>query len=169
MLTTLNDNTTTTYTDSITDASISATNPPANPSFGGSLTVKNNSGAVKAQIFSNGAISFDGGSITSDGAGDLSAVTGTFTSNLKIGPAVSGSLSSILYQTGSNRLVIETPTSGADNFIGLFTWNGTSQQLTFATGTAGSGALSYVDDSGNMYGQQVTARGSAQATTTWFC
>ena len=55
-------------------------------------------------VFSNGAISFDGGNITSDGAGDLSAVTGTFTStsksDLRYPEALARSCTKRLQQTG---------------------------------------------------------------------
>lgn len=72
LVTSINDNTTTSYTDSTADGSLGV-NAPLNPSFGGSLVLKDSSGTIKAQVFSNGAVWFDGGTITSDGSGDLTA------------------------------------------------------------------------------------------------
>ena len=60
LLTTLNDNTTTTYTDTIADASLGSTSPPAHPSFGGSLLVKDGSGVVQFQVFSDGIAASNG-------------------------------------------------------------------------------------------------------------
>jgi hypothetical protein len=71
---TLNDNTTTSYNDVTADTGLSGQNPPAHPSFGGTLTIQR-VGVTNAQIFSDGAVSFDAGNITSDGAGNLSATT----------------------------------------------------------------------------------------------
>lgn len=56
LLTTLNDNTTTSYTDITADASLGAGTPPVHPSFGGSLTIQDANGNTNAQIFSDGAI-----------------------------------------------------------------------------------------------------------------
>lgn len=66
LLTTLNDNTTTTYSDTTADASLPATNPPLHPSFGGSVIVKDHSGTVQWQVYSDGAVL---GNIKSNGGG----------------------------------------------------------------------------------------------------
>lgn len=73
LLTTINDNTTTTFVDTTADATITAAvSPPSHGTFGGALIIKNQSGTVKATIYSSdGAFSFDGGGITSDGGGNL--------------------------------------------------------------------------------------------------
>jgi len=96
LLTTINDNTTTTYSDTTADASLPATNPPVHPSIGG-IIFKNAAGSVVGQIFSDGAISFDAGAITSDGAGKLSA--GGF--NGPYGTIRSGSLTYVEVYTGA--------------------------------------------------------------------
>jgi hypothetical protein len=73
LVTTINDNVTTTYSDTATDASLPATNPPVHPSFGGSIQILSTTGVVKAQIFADGAFSFDTAAVTSDGLGHLSS------------------------------------------------------------------------------------------------
>ncbi len=76
------DNTTTTTTDTATDASIVGNAPPpANPTFGGSLVIKDSTGTVKGLIRSDGSVSFDGGLIHSDGAGNLTTAGGASTIN----------------------------------------------------------------------------------------
>jgi hypothetical protein len=72
LLTTLANNTATTYTDTASDGSLGA-NAPGQSSFGGRLLIKDASGTVNAFILPNGAVSFDAGAITSNGAGVLSA------------------------------------------------------------------------------------------------
>ncbi len=70
------DNTTTTYSDTTADTSLSTT-APAHPTMGGEVW-NNHSGSLVAAIYGDGAISFDSGNIFSDGAGDLS-INGTLT------------------------------------------------------------------------------------------
>ena len=55
LLTTLNDNSTTTYTDSTSDASLSSTANPSHSTFGGSVLLKDNTGDTKLQIAQDGA------------------------------------------------------------------------------------------------------------------
>jgi hypothetical protein len=75
LLATLSDNTTTTYTDTVADGSLSAViNPPTHPTMGAHQWLSN-AGGFQAAIYGDGAVSFDGASITSDGSGDLSALT----------------------------------------------------------------------------------------------
>lgn len=69
---TIADNSTTSYSDTVADSSISL-GSPAHPNFGGNLVIQDSTGTVKAQIFSDGAFSFDAGAFTSDGFGDLTA------------------------------------------------------------------------------------------------
>ena len=139
LLATISDNTTTTYTDTIADASLPTTTPPANPSFGGSISVKNNSGAVKAQIFSNGAISHDGGAIYSDGAGNL------YLDNL---------------YSSNGGLTVMTQQTGAANGITFEVWSGSALKVPFSVGGQFNSAISYVDASGNGFLQQINAQGS---------
>lgn len=56
LLATLNDNTTTTYTDTTADASLGTAQPPNNPSFGGSLSIQDALSNVVAQIFADGSL-----------------------------------------------------------------------------------------------------------------
>src|SRR5690348_783907 len=62
---TLNDNTTTTYVDSLADATLTThAQAPAHPSFGGSLVIKDQNGVVQFQIFSDGSMSTGAGGLT---------------------------------------------------------------------------------------------------------
>src|SRR6266567_3056666 len=57
LLTTINDNTTTTFADTTVDGSLGASNPPVYSSFGGSVLTKNSAGAITGQWFNDGSIS----------------------------------------------------------------------------------------------------------------
>lgn len=56
LLTTLADNTTTTFSDTTADASLGAA-PPTVPTFGGALIIKDSTGAVKLKINNDGSLS----------------------------------------------------------------------------------------------------------------
>lgn len=71
VVSTINDNTTTTFSDTTADASLTV-QAPAHNSFGGSLLIQDSGGNNKAQIFSDGSMSYDAGNISSDGSGNLS-------------------------------------------------------------------------------------------------
>lgn len=71
LVTQLNDNTTTAFTDSVADASLGAQSP-THGSFGGYLMILGSGGSLKAAIYNDGAFSFDSGSISSDGLGNFS-------------------------------------------------------------------------------------------------
>jgi hypothetical protein len=71
------DNTTTTYVDTATDASLPGTQPPTHPSFGGSTQWQDSTGAVKAQVYADGAFSFFGGFIACGVAGDVTLSNGS--------------------------------------------------------------------------------------------
>lgn len=66
----INDNTTGSHTDTHADSSL-VVQAPSHGSFGGSLIILDQSGNTKAQLFNDGAVSFDGSNITSDGSGNL--------------------------------------------------------------------------------------------------
>lgn len=70
LLTTLSDNTTTTYSDATADGSLSATLAPVSPSFGGALYVKNPAGTILAKINNDGR--FDPAGYTVSFAGSTS-------------------------------------------------------------------------------------------------
>lgn len=59
LLATINDNTTTTYTDTTADASLGVANP-ASPTFGGALIIKDQTGTVKFKINNDGSFSSGG-------------------------------------------------------------------------------------------------------------
>ncbi len=101
-LATLGDNTTTTYLDSLADTSLTVL-APSHGSFGGSLLTLDQSGNVKAQIFNDGAVSFDAGAISSDGAGNLTVASiTTGGGNLSISSlTVSGLINGIYFDTNS--------------------------------------------------------------------
>lgn len=81
LVTTINDNTTTSYTDTASDASIASNpTPPTVSTFGGSLYIKDSTGATKLTIRNDGSFSgmkvlgttsLDNGLITTDGNGNL--------------------------------------------------------------------------------------------------
>ncbi len=56
LLTTLNDNVTTTFADTTPDGSLGASNPPVSSSFGGSLLIESSNGTINGQIFNDGSI-----------------------------------------------------------------------------------------------------------------
>lgn len=70
LVTTIADNSTTTYADTTADASL-VTQSQAHNSFGGALVVQDNTGTTNAQVFSDGAAWLDVGAITSNGLGVL--------------------------------------------------------------------------------------------------
>lgn len=153
LLATISDNTTTTYTDSIADTSL-VTSPPSHPSFGGSLSIKNNSAAVKGQWFSDGSISLDGGTVYTNGLGTM------FATQMYL---VSGAH----WQWNNSTLAVEqwTPQSGSANGHAFTIWNGSAAVKAFSIGGQFESALAYVDGSGNFTGGNftglvVTAQGS---------
>lgn len=77
---TISDNVTTTYSDTVADSTL-VTQSPSHPTFGASSRWQDSTGVTKAQIYGDGAVYFDAGSITSDGAGTLT-VTGQFVANV---------------------------------------------------------------------------------------
>jgi hypothetical protein len=89
LLTTLNDNTTTTYTDSTADGSLGAA-APAHPTLAGTIWT-NSSSAVVAQVFGDGAATF--AKLTSNGDlyfnGNASAAVGSGIPMTRAGVAVS--------------------------------------------------------------------------------
>jgi hypothetical protein len=89
LLNTISDNTTTIYTDAVADVSLGV-NAPTHSSFGGALLVQDSSHVAHAKLYQDGAVSFDGGLITSDGAGGLafpSTTTPKIISYLAMGTA----------------------------------------------------------------------------------
>lgn len=69
-VTTISDNTTTTYLDSVADASL-VTQAPSHDTFGGSLFILNSAGTVVARVYNDGSVWFDAGKLISDGNGNL--------------------------------------------------------------------------------------------------
>lgn len=80
LVATINDNVTTTYTDTTPDTSLVTTAPTTN-TFGGTILVNDYTGGHKitlypdGRIITYGAVSFDNGALTSDGAGNLTAAS----------------------------------------------------------------------------------------------
>lgn len=74
LVTTIADNTTTTYTDTTADGSLGAA-VPTHPSFGGSLAIKNLAGTVLARLFNDGSLLADAAKFFSDGNGNVTATT----------------------------------------------------------------------------------------------
>ncbi|MDE1904950.1 MAG: hypothetical protein KGH75_00685 [Rhodospirillales bacterium] len=106
--------------------------------------------------------------LTTDGSGNISTVTDarTLTTSLftsgagainfpgavNVGPSGGpyGSLSWLAVETS---LYLNTPQSGAANWIEFGTWNGTTLKVPFGIGSAASAHITtYIDDSGNYNG-----------------
>ncbi len=80
-LATLNDNVTTTYTDTTSDTTLTANGAfSKKTAFGGALFIKDSQGNQKAAVYNDGSISFDAGNFWSDGYGNIHANQGNFTS-----------------------------------------------------------------------------------------
>lgn len=183
----LNDNTTTVYTDTATDASLSGhANPPAHPSFGGSLVIKDSTGAVKLTIYNDGTIvgpsggagnftnltvtgtsSLDNGKITTDGSGNA-----TFANNLTIKWKDSGGTArTILTVDASNNTQLLAPASGAKLLlkdsaaVSQILVNSSSPQVEIANDLKVDGKITAAS-SINATGQQVSHTGSNSGTFT---
>lgn len=89
LLTTLADNTTTTYTDIIADASLPATSPPTSPSLGGSLVIKDQTGAVTYKVNNDGSVSAGGSS-------PFVTFSGTTSGTATVYEQVSGSIKTVV-------------------------------------------------------------------------
>lgn len=132
LLHTINDNTTTTYSDTATDASLPTTTSPVHPSFGGSTAWQDNTGAVKAQVFSDGAA--------------------WFASTLSVGTGVNGDYSGVRESGTAGVLVLRSSMSGGASLGVVFaTYNGSAQVQSFSVGGQFSSALSWVDNSGHFF------------------
>lgn len=106
VLHTISDNTTTTYTDSTADSSLT-TQAPSHGSFGGALLIYNQSGVQEAGIYNDGSVSFDGGKFLSDGAGNIMIEGG------KVGVVSSGDL----INASGGDLIFNTPTGVSTNVV----------------------------------------------------
>lgn len=126
----INDNTTTTYTDTLADGSLGAA-PPSVPSFGGALIIKDSTGAVKFKINNDGSFSaggstgfgnttingtltvtgtssLDNAKITTDGSGNITKV-GAITNSIApitVSGSTSGTVTAYMDFRGSTKRVI---------------------------------------------------------------
>jgi hypothetical protein len=117
LLTTISDNTTTTFTDTTADGSLGAAAPVHSVMHG--LTIRTAGGVRTASIYGDGAFYFDTGAINSDGAGDLvvntistfqtasAAATGTGGTISTTGIGISrtnpaGNITGVILQAGVN-------------------------------------------------------------------
>jgi hypothetical protein len=156
----INDNTTTTFTDTFSDAAISG-NPtsPAHPSFGGTLTIKDSTGTVTATLYSDGALvasslSVSGGAPTFAGL----TVTGTLNANgaLNINNGVSvyyTNLSGVYYATIFKAL---QATNGNYEGYVFQTWKNTALANALSIGDNNPGvSAANIDNAGNFTGGTV--------------
>ena len=186
------DNTTTTYTDTLADGSLGSA-PPAVPSFGGTLIIKDSTGAVKFKInndgtFSSGgsggslgnttiagsltvtgASSLDNTNLTTDGSGNISKV-GAIVNNIPpvtISGTISGTLTAYMDFRGTVKRVLLR----WNNFKNGGTTNTLILPVAFATGghvSQGNGNGFTVNLSGgaSVSGNNVqTSVGSASTQT----
>lgn len=110
----ISDNVTTTFTDTVPDGSLAGPSP-LHDFLGGSLIIKDQNSNFKAQIYNDGAVWFDAGSIISDGSGNFTATSLNAGSG---GITDSGSL----HVNGTSSLdngAITTNGSGAATFAGV--------------------------------------------------
>jgi hypothetical protein len=173
LLATISDNTTTTYSDTTADGSLGAA-APTHSSFGGALQTQDSSGNVKAIIYNDGTVWFEGGNIFSDGTGDL-YLTGSLvpTFNVIAGGYLQfgGSGAQIDWYAPGLNIQYWTPQSGSANGHEFVTWNGSALKVPFSVGGQFGSALSWVDNAGSMHAVefigalQTFRNGTAQATT----
>lgn len=140
LLTTIADNTTTTYADTTADASLGTQTPPAHPFFGG-LGIQDYTGTTRTILYTDGAASFY----------QLLSI-GT---NLSNSYAVSIDPTGILYLGGAltNSGMVSTRQSGASALGFTFrSWSGSAAVTAFSVGGQFNSALAWVDASGNYNG-----------------
>ncbi|GHO55531.1 hypothetical protein [Ktedonobacter robiniae] len=80
LVTTIGNNTTTTYTDTAADTALTSV-AGAHDKFGGYLRMQDQNGINVIELFPDGAVKFDTGKIITDGNGNLTISNGTFTIN----------------------------------------------------------------------------------------
>ena len=149
LVTTINDNTTTTFADTVADGSLGTTVLPISPTFGGALQVKNPAGTILAKINNDGR--FDPAGVTSVVSGSVGG-TATFWvpvwgSGLKI-----AIINEINFNSASTtNFVLPTPsfsfgiiTNGNIGNTVSVLLNGSAQNIQLATslGTASAGGSS---------------------------
>jgi hypothetical protein len=149
LLTTLNDNFTTTYTDNIADSSLVNQQPPGHPGFGGTILIRNGSNVTVGQIYSDGSIYFDGGKLVSDGAGNLTAQTASFSAStintLALNAAATNGQGSRVAR------ITNSSTSGTANADILDLSRTTTAPQTFTFGIDPSGLLYLYDVDNGLY------------------
>lgn len=147
------DNTTTTYSDTVADASLGA-QLVVRPTFGGALLIKSGGTAV-AILASDGSAVLANGNWTVDSSGNAAAaalsLTSTSTSltangQLAFGPVVGSSYASLGNAAGVTQLT--TVQSGSATGIALRVWTGSAVAVPFSVGGQFNSALSYVDATG---------------------
>lgn len=122
-LTTINDNTTTAYSDTTTDSTLISVGvaPPAHSTFGGALNFKSNADTLLYQIANDGyhlgtlyatsGINTDGGLLTSDGNGNITCV-GLTGNSIEIGPGGGMNGGNISAPTSPAHLKVLAPNGG---------------------------------------------------------
>jgi fibronectin-binding autotransporter adhesin len=151
LVTTIANNSATTYSDTATDASLPGTNPPTHSTFGGTTQWQNSAGTVKAQIFgTDGAFSFDGGNIVSDGAGAL-----TLNGALSVGGNLLSTGTGSLAFTGAGR------TDPANDTTYRIVKSATNSSLDFV---GGSGGFRFIKNDGASFTSLFAVDNSGNAT-----
>lgn len=146
LLTTLNDNTTTTFSDTTADGSLSATLAPVSPTFGGALYVKNPAGTILAKIANDGR--FDPAGYTVSFAGSTSGTAVMYVPMWGAGLKIAQIELTNYNTTNTQNFVLPSPnitwgfiiTPNIGNNISVLN-NGVAQnvQLITTLGTAGAG------------------------------
>jgi hypothetical protein len=161
LLTTILDNTTTTYVDTTADGSLGAT-LATHPTMGGYVQKNSSGSTVQAAIYGDGAFLSDSGAFSTDGVGDVAM--GELQLNvISSNPALS-TQACILAYSGNNAVNYHSVQSGSAQGHIFATWTGSALAAPFSLGGTNAtvgGALSGVDNSGNYIGGGYLASGQS--------
>lgn len=142
----LNDNTTTTYTDTTADTALGAA-PPASPTFGGALIIKDQSGVVKFKINNDGSFSSGGstgfGNTTINGTLTVTGVT-----SLANGLITTNAAGDLIFP--NNQGVYIKDTGGTARAILVVDSSNATRLVAPSSGVAGE--ISFYNNLGNQIG-----------------
>lgn len=150
LLTTIADNVTTTFADTVADGSLGAA-PPVHPSFGGSLLLKDATPALQAQLFSDGAALFNGPLLV---GGTVHTVNGNTAGTMTWVESMQGTGLKVVYMffngfrnAGANQtFALEVPFT-----VGAFAWIGNVVNPTTAVASGFNFTNGGVAQNANLY------------------
>ncbi len=130
----INDNTTTTYTDTIADASLGATVPVTSSTISGAIQVKDNAGHINAVLTSDGTLTIKGLIIAGSSGINASEIDGSAVT-LSTTPPASPRVNDIWIPTGSSVNYIGGPTYNAVQITPIPTTTTTNGSIGIGTST----------------------------------